>query len=300
MKHMKELLTKLNNIENSKLESAEFLDDVKQFITFIFNSIQDGISILGTDYTILEVNQVMKDWYADSGSVINKKCYEVYHNRKDSCPDCPAKKAILKKHMIKGVVPFDENGALKGWQELYCFPLFSENGDVLGIIEYVRDITRVKKTEEAIQKLEKRLMFKEKTLKEKNVALKVLLQARNFEKEIFAEDLMFQYNTSVVPMIDYLKRRLAGSNEYETVLNLEKMLIQLFSPVMKEIIKKYPDLTNRETQIIYFIIQGRSTKEIADIMCVSDKAVEFHRYNIRKKLSLVNIKTSIRTYLLKA
>jgi len=296
---MKELLNRLNSVNEDNYKSTEFLDDIKQFIAFIFNSVQDGISILDTDYTILEVNQVMGQWYSDSGTLINKKCYEIYHNRKNFCPECPAKKAISKKHMIKGIVPFDGKGTLKGWQELYCFPLFSEKGKVLGIIEYVRDVTRVKKTEEAIEKLEKRLMLKEKTLKEKNIALKVLLQARNYEKEIFAEDLMLHYNTSVLPVIDYLKRRLNKTDEYEVILNLEKAVVQLLSPAMKEIIKKYPDLTNRELQIIYLIIQGRSTKEIADVLCISNKAVEFHRYNIRKKFSLANVKTSLYNYLVK-
>jgi len=42
---------------------------------------------------------------------------------------------------------------------------------------------------------------------------------------------------------------------------------------------------------------GRTTKEIATILNVSVKAVEFHRYNIRKKLRLTGNKSSLSAYL---
>jgi len=42
-------------------------------------------------------------------------------------------------------------------------------------------------------------------------------------------------------------------------------------------------LTNREKQILDFVVLGRSTKEIAIALDISPKTVEFHRSNILKK-----------------
>ena len=47
-------------------------------------------------------------------------------------------------------------------------------------------------------------------------------------------------------------------------------------------------LTEREIQIINFIKEGSSSKEIASALNISLKTVEVHRHNILKKLKLKN------------
>jgi DNA-binding NarL/FixJ family response regulator len=44
------------------------------------------------------------------------------------------------------------------------------------------------------------------------------------------------------------------------------------------------DLTDRQRQILQLIAEGRPTKEIADILCLSVRTVEFHRYRLMEKL----------------
>ena len=48
-------------------------------------------------------------------------------------------------------------------------------------------------------------------------------------------------------------------------------------------------LSKREIDIIGYIKQGLTSKEIADAICISAKTVEVHRYNILKKLNLKNV-----------
>ena len=46
------------------------------------------------------------------------------------------------------------------------------------------------------------------------------------------------------------------------------------------------------------IREGKSTKEIAELLIISERAIEFHRNNIRDKLGLKKSKTNLRSYLM--
>ncbi len=60
----------------------------------------------------------------------------------------------------------------------------------------------------------------------------------------------------------------------------------------------YADLTPTEIHIVGLIRKFMRTKEIADILSVSQQTVMWHRKNIRKKLNLTNQKESLVNYLL--
>lgn len=71
----------------------------------------------------------------------------------------------------------------------------------------------------------------------------------------------------------------------------------VFSIVVKEIIskpdiadfKKLPSLTKREKEILKLISEGKSTKEIAEILFLSFLTVQNHRKNILNKLEVKNV-----------
>jgi two-component system, NarL family, invasion response regulator UvrY len=47
-------------------------------------------------------------------------------------------------------------------------------------------------------------------------------------------------------------------------------------------------LSNRELEVIRYIRDGLTSKEIADILCIAAKTIEVHRHNILKKLGVKN------------
>ena len=60
----------------------------------------------------------------------------------------------------------------------------------------------------------------------------------------------------------------------------------------------YYDLTPTEIQVAALIKEGKTTKDIANMLNKSPHAINFHRNNIRKKIGLQNKKTNLRSYLL--
>ncbi|MGC9554872.1 MAG: PAS domain-containing protein, partial [Thermoplasmatota archaeon] len=121
----------------------------------VFESVQDGISILDTDFTILQVNPVMEEWYADTMPLVGKKCYRAYHHRDRPCQNCPTVRCLKSGHTERGVVP-GLPGSSISWVELFSYPIKNEDGEVTGVVEFVRDITERKKAETALLKSEQR------------------------------------------------------------------------------------------------------------------------------------------------
>ncbi|MBM4355439.1 MAG: helix-turn-helix transcriptional regulator [Deltaproteobacteria bacterium] len=48
-------------------------------------------------------------------------------------------------------------------------------------------------------------------------------------------------------------------------------------------------LTDRETEVLRLVAQGKTSKEIATILSISPKTVENHRHNIMEKLGVHDV-----------
>jgi signal transduction histidine kinase len=107
----------------------------------VFDAIQDGISVLDKDLTILQVNPTMERWYRDFSPLKGKKCYQVYQNRSTACKFCPAKRALHSKTLHMATLPWKKDDQLQGWLELFAFPMHNNNGQVSGVVEYARNVT---------------------------------------------------------------------------------------------------------------------------------------------------------------
>lgn len=128
----------------------------ERFLASMFSSIQDGISVLSTDMVIMQVNPAMERWYAHAVPLAGKKCYSAYHGRESPCEVCPTKETVETKAPAHRIVPLTgEKARQVGWLDLYTFPMIDySSGELLGIIEYVRDATDRVRAEIALKESE--------------------------------------------------------------------------------------------------------------------------------------------------
>jgi PAS domain S-box-containing protein len=174
-------------------------------------------------------------------------------------------------------------------------PLYDSKGHIVGAIESIRDITERKQAEEMLEKREVELEAKTNELEDLNAALRVLLKQREEDKNDLEQKVLSNVKLLILPYIEKLKSRidLKGSS-YVNVL--ESNLKEIVSPFAQKLSVKYLNLTNREVQIANLIKEGKTTKEIAALLNVSESAVNVYRYHIRRKLSLTK-KHNLRSYL---
>jgi len=53
-------------------------------------------------------------------------------------------------------------------------------------------------------------------------------------------------------------------------------------------------LTYREKQVLDYMVQGQATKQLADTLGISPRTVEFHRYNLMRKLQVEDVPSLVR------
>ncbi|MFZ5906400.1 MAG: PAS domain S-box protein [Nitrospirota bacterium] len=121
-----------------------------QFLQSVFDAIRDGISVLDTDLNVIRTNYWMEKMYASQMPLQGQKCYTVYQQRELPCPWCPTVRTIETGEINTVIVPYPSADDPRGWIELSTFPLKDAQGHVMGVIEYVKDISDRKKAEHAL------------------------------------------------------------------------------------------------------------------------------------------------------
>ena len=165
-------------------------------------------------------------------------------------------------------------------------PLYNNKGDIVGAIEILRDITERKLAEEAVKKRERELKMKSHELEELNTALTVLLKRRDNDKRELEEMLVVNVKELVLPYVEELKSKRIDDRDMTYVKILDTNLKNIISPYSHKLSLKYINLTNREVRVAELIREGKSSKEIAELLNVTESSININRYRIRKKLGL--------------
>ncbi len=165
---------------------------------------------------------------------------------------------------------------------------------ILGIIT---DITERKRNESILQKREKELEVKSQNLEELNTALQVLLKKREEDKVRTEEKISSNIKELIRPYLDKIKNGTLDETQKIYVRIIESNLNEITSPFTLRLSSEHLHLTPTEIKVANLISQGKTSKEIADLVNSSPKAVSFHRGNIRKKLGLQHKKANLQSYL---
>ena len=153
-----------------------------------------------------------------------------------------------------------------------------------GVIAYLRPFINVAsmlikdmRFQKEKSDLLRKLQIKTDTLTEHNAALKILLEERTeLEKEIEGR-IKFKVKNSIVPQLDDLLVVLQDDRFQAAIKRLKGDLTSLTDKRHFSDREYRLDLTPKEFRIAELIKQGKTSKEIAAILHISVRTVEFHR-----------------------
>lgn len=132
--------------------------------------------------------------------------------------------------------------------------------------------------------------------------LKTVIRVLNdlrIEDQISMENKVYHNIKSIlIHLVERLENRRLDSVQQVLVQMIKSNLNNITSGFSSYLNDPAYDLTPREILISDMIREGRTTKEMAGILCISTTTVEFHRRNIRKKLGLTCKSDNLRNFLL--
>ena len=174
----------------------------------ILNASIDMIMQYDTDLRIVWANK-------RAASVINKtvsdivghKCHKIFQRNDSPCPGCPCIKALQTGNVENEIMyqPAMKISVAETYWDNYAVPIKDNSGQIIGITEIARDITKRKQAEEALRVNENRL--------------EALLELNQMTEAPLHEITNFAFETGVKltnSRIGYL----AFMNEDETVLTM--------------------------------------------------------------------------------
>jgi DNA-binding CsgD family transcriptional regulator/PAS domain-containing protein len=160
------------------------------------------------------------------------------------------------------------------------------------------DITALKTAEEQLKQREDQLREKTQHLEEANVALRAVIRKNDEDSREIEQAILQNIRDSIFPKIKQLQKRCKTQEVRQLVDRIESDLQDIASPFLRWLSNVASILTPQEMKIALLIKEGKTSKEIAGLLNLSEPTINFHRQNLRTKLGLTGTSSNLRTYLL--
>lgn len=121
-------------------------------LNHIYNNAIDGIRVIDRDFNVIRCNDTfLKIAGVDLEEMESKKCYETFDCSLCNTSDCPVPSVILGQEDLKYEIEKESQDGTKVHYLITATPFRSPDGELLGAVEYILDISDRVKAEHALQ-----------------------------------------------------------------------------------------------------------------------------------------------------
>jgi DNA-binding CsgD family transcriptional regulator len=272
----------------------------------VVNSLSTHIAVLDEHGTIIETNHAWQEFARQNGMPEPVDCVGLNYfsvcesDKQDTGTSSIVGNAIRK--VISGEIgefntqyPCD-SPTEKRWYTLRVVAY--QDQMVKRVIITHENITPIILAQETLRRQESELRIKTEKLEETNVALKILLEHRQKDREQLENRIVDNVRELALPYMEKLK--LSPLNERQsTMVDIAiNNLNDIITPFLNRLSSINILLTPQEREVASLVRQGKSSQEIADVLMVSVATVSFHRKKLRNKLGIKKSGGNLRSYLL--
>lgn len=288
-------------MEKLKPDREHALFTSEQRYRTLVETMGDGLSEINENQVTTYANEMLcRMWGRSRDEIIGKKV--------DRFLDDENKKILfdqLEKRKRGESHPYEIVWIKKDGSRLHTImtptPYFDAEGNFKGSFAVITDISKQKKEkellEQRVKERTKELENKTQSLEEVNTALRVLLKKREEDKTLLEERMLVNVRELVIPYIERMRESDLDDKQKGCLDIMEATLHDIVSPFLHRLSLKFLNLTPSEIQVANMVKFGKTTKEIAEILNLSDKTIEFYRKSMRKKIGITNQGVNLRTYL---
>ncbi len=273
----------------------------------VIDSLSANIAILDDQGIVVETNRAWQDYARQNGM---KEPFDSvgmnYLSICEAASESTGKEAGIVAQGIREVFAGSREEFLthypchspdeKRWYAVRVVPIREET--VRRVIVSHENITPIIEIQEALKAKELELLAERERLEETNIALRVLLQQREKDKSRIEENIYTNVDRLVLPYVEKLLQ--ANLTEKQRTLTevVNMNLKDIISPFLRSLSALSTLFTPQEIEVANMVRNGRTSKEIADVLGISVNGVDFHRKRLRRKLGLTNSAENLRSYLL--
>ncbi len=131
----------------------------------------------------------------------------------------------------------------------------------------------------------------------KSAALRTVLETRQDISVSIEEKISANIRLKITPLLETIRKTELTPVQKKCLNAIEFEINDILSQFPQKLSSLKFGLTPVEIQIAGFIREGRSSKEIGQLLNLSKGTIDFHRNNIRRKLKLTRSKESLMAYL---
>jgi hypothetical protein len=293
--------------------AEEEVRDSKAFNLAILNSLSAEVAVLDAHGEIVAVNQAWQGFSLENsfnpgvptphtqiGANYLKICQEVNgEERDDALKAINGIESVLEGGLQSFCMEYPCHSHDKErWFSMSVTPL---NPRTRGAVVVHNDITGQKQAEWALIKahaeLEHRVLERTAELEKTNATLVMMLDyARKVETDI-EERVVANLRINNLQLLDGLRKKELSQDALDIVQLLENNIQDLAHPLTRKLDSFFLRLTTREMQIANLIRQGKTSKDVMQLLGLSFHTLESHRNNLRKKLGLRHKKINLKAYL---
>jgi sigma-B regulation protein RsbU (phosphoserine phosphatase) len=126
----------------------------EDFFRAVIDTVTDPVTLVGKDFKILYHNKIVSKIY---GSIVGELCFEKLFGLEQPCENCLMLDVLKDGKPRKKIEKFELPNGRIVWAEANAAPFRNVEGEIIGIIDILRDITEQKEAKDLLQEALARL-----------------------------------------------------------------------------------------------------------------------------------------------